>query len=53
MMIFGSNKFALGALMAAELVLLSACGANFDYKSLRQKEAVGTEFDAALARVYK
>lgn len=53
MMIFGSDKFALGALMAGEMVLLSACGVNFDYESLRQKEAVGTEFGAALARAYK
>ncbi|MBT3550237.1 MAG: OmpA family protein [Rhodospirillaceae bacterium] len=53
MMIFGNNKFALGALMAGELVILSACGANFDYKSLRQTEAVGTEFGAALSRAYK
>jgi OOP family OmpA-OmpF porin len=52
-MIFGSNKFALGALIAGELVFLSACGANFDYESLRQTEAVGTEFGAALARAYK
>jgi OOP family OmpA-OmpF porin len=52
-MIFGSNKFALGALMAGELVFLSACGVNFDYEGLRQTEAAGNKFGAALARAYK
>ncbi len=53
MIIFGSNKFALGVLIAGELVFLNACGANFDYEGLRQSEPLGTEFGAALSRAYK
>ena len=52
-MIFATNKFALGALMAGEIVILSACGANFDYEGLRQSQVTGQEFGAALSRAYK
>jgi OOP family OmpA-OmpF porin len=52
-MIFGSNTFALAALVAGELVFLSACGTNFDYEALRQNQVTGQQFGAALARAYK
>ena len=50
---FGRNKFALGALVAGELVFLSACGAGFDYQALRRTQITGQQFGAALGRAYR